>query len=441
MQFLSRPIFVIALFLSGTGCAKPGGGPPGGGPPSGPVDVEVSAPVRGTVTDAEVFTGRTQAVMSADLRCRVSGYLEKVLFREGEDVELGAPLFQLELKPFELAVRQARGTLEQQKAQLKFNEANYTRMNDTYKQGVGSVSDLQQALSSRDASAAAVETATAALETAQQNLAWATVRAPFAGRISRRQVDPGNTVAADTTILASLVQLDPLYAYFDIDERTVLRVRSRLAPNGATKSDQALPVSLGLSDERPEEFSRSGELKFTDNKVDPNTGTLRVWGTFANPKRDLHPGLFVRVRLQVGAPRSVLMVAEAALGSDQGRRYVYAVDAENRAARVPVEIGPRANGLIAIEKGLTGEERVIVRGLQNVRPKSEVVAKAVEMPRVKSPPTGAGPSPAGPGGGPAGASGPTTGAPAPAPSEGPMSRPPAGSGGSPGGPKGGKPGR
>ncbi|MHC5537744.1 efflux RND transporter periplasmic adaptor subunit [Singulisphaera rosea] len=344
----------------------------------------MSTPVRGTVTDAEVFTGRTQPIMSADIRSRVSGYLEKALFRDGEDVVAGSPLFQLELRPFELAVKQARGTLDQQKAQLKYNEANYSRVNRLSRNGAVSVDEVQQVSSSRDSSLAAVETATAALEMAQQNLDWATVRAPFAGRISRRQVDPGNTVAADTTILASLVQLDPLYAYFDVDERTVLRVRSQLAPGKSPESRLALPVSLGLSDEPVEVFSRSGSLKFTDNKVDPNTGTLRAWGTFANPQRDLHPGLFVRVRLQLGQPRTVLMLSEAALGSDQGRRYVYVVDAQNKAERVPVEVGPRSDGLIAIDKGLKGDERVITRGIQNIRPKAAVIPKTVEMPRAKA---------------------------------------------------------
>lgn len=322
--------------------------------------------------------------MSADIRSRVSGYLDKVFFRDGEDVEAGSPLFQLELKPFELAVKQARGTLDQQKAQLKYNEANYSRVNRLSRNGAVSVDEVQQVHSARDSALAAVETATAALEIAQQNLDWAVVRAPFAGRISRRQVDPGNTVAADTTILASLVQLDPLYAYFDVDERTVLRVRSQLAPSHSAGASLALPVALGLSDEPVDVFSRTGSLRFTDNKVDPNTGTLRVWGTFANPKRDLHPGLFVRVRLQLGEPRTVLMVSEAALGSDQGRRYVYVVDAQNKVERAPVEVGPRADGLIAIEKGLTGNERVITRGIQNIRPKAAVAPKTVEMPRVKT---------------------------------------------------------
>lgn len=393
MHYFVSLCLIIAALLLHTGCEKPtsaagaagpGGKGPGGPPAAGPVDVEVSAPVAGEVIDAEVFTGRTESMMSADLKSRVSGYLEKVFFRDGDEVEAGAPLFQLELKPFELAVQQARGNLNQQAATHRFNQANFDRLQELHTSKVVSASEFEQARSIRDTSAAGVETATATLETAQQDLTWATVTAPFSGRMSRRMVDPGNTVMADSTILASLVQLDPLYVYFDVDERTVLRIRSKLAPFSSPDGGSSLPVSLGLSDEKPDEFPLTGHLKFTDNKVDPNTGTLRVWATFANPNKDLHPGLFVRVKMETSGPRSVLMISEAALGSDQGRRYVYVVDEKNQVNRVSVEVGPRSNGLIAIEKGLKGNEKIVVRGLQYVRLKSEVKPTVVEMPRANA---------------------------------------------------------
>src|SRR5262249_41813658 len=151
------------------------------------------------------------------------------------------------------------------------------------------------------------------------------------GRISRRLVDPGNDVIADNTVLASLVQLDKLYAYFDVDERTLLRI-NHLLPHGKIPPDAAklLPVTLGLANEKPEAFSHEGVVEFADNKVDPTTGTLRMWGTFDNPNFDLKPGLFIRVRMGLGAPRKALFVSEAALGSDQGRKFLYVVNGENK---------------------------------------------------------------------------------------------------------------
>ena len=155
---------------------------------------------------------------------------------------------------------------------------------------------------------------------------------------------------ADNTILASLVELDKLYAYFDVDERTFLRINP-LLPNGMVPADaeKKLPVLLGLANEQPEAFSHPGVLKFADNKLDASTGTLRMWGTFENTKFDLKPGLFVRVRMGIGEPQQALFVRESALGSDQGRKYLYVLDSENKVTYRPVEVGQRKDGRIAVK--------------------------------------------------------------------------------------------
>jgi RND family efflux transporter MFP subunit len=380
----SLPVLLLSL-AAAVGCNRA----PAESKQQKPPEVDVATPVADTIRDFDVFTGRTQAINNVDLRARVTGYLDKVNFNEGDDVEEGRPLFILKQEPFQYALRQAKASLAQQQAQLAYNDIDYQRAVNLRERGANSPDDVQKALAARDSLQGAVANAQAAVDVAQQNLDWATIKAPFTGRISRRLVDPGNDVMADNTVLANIVQVDPLYAYFDVDERTLLHIRS-LLPEGKIPAEalETLPLTLGLANEKPEDFKHTGKLKFADNRVDPGTGTLRMWGTFQNPKRDLYPGLFIRVRMGLGKPRPALFVAEAALGSDQGRKYLYAVDDDNKIVRVPVEVGQRKNGRIAVESGLKGGERIVVTGLQNVRPKMEVAPKLLaEMPHVQTPST------------------------------------------------------
>jgi RND family efflux transporter MFP subunit len=318
----------------------------------------------------------------------VTGYLENAPFREGEDVKKDDVLFVIQQKPFEEALKQAKANRNQQRAQLTYNEATYRRNQGLFEKGNGVISreELEQSRAARDASQAAVEAAEAAIQIAQQNFDWTVIKAPFSGRISRRLVDPGNDVITDNTMLASLVQLDPLYAYFDVDERTLLHIGS-LLPQGKVPTDpeaaaKKFPVMLGLANEKPEDFSHKGVLKFADNKVEPTTGTLRMWGIFENPELDLKPGLFIRIRMGIGEPRPALFVAEAALGSDLGRQYLYVVNDQNKVVYTPVIAGQRKNGLIAVS-GLEGGERVVVNNLQAVKAQMEVQQQVVPMPKAK----------------------------------------------------------
>jgi multidrug efflux system membrane fusion protein len=380
MLFL--PLTLALLF----GCEDNGASP---GTQADKPEVQVSSPVSDTLTDYEVFTGRTQAFNTYEIRARVTGYLDQAPFQQGDDVKKGDVLFVIQQKPFRDALNQAKGTRDQQKAQLTYYDALYKRNRNLSTNGSATVEETQQSRASRDGTEAALRSAEAAVEIAQQNLDWTVIRAPFDGRMSRRLVDVGNDVLADNTILATLVQLDPLYAYFDVDERTLLRIGPLLVQGKVPpEAYQKFPVMLGLANEKPEEFSHKGELKFADNKVDPNTGTLRMWGTFENTKLDLRPGLFIRVRMGIGDPKSSLFVSEAALGSDQGRRYLYLVSPENKIVYTPVEVGQRKNGLIAVQPAqgyqLSPSDRIVVSGLQRVRPKMEVESKLIPMPRVKS---------------------------------------------------------
>jgi RND family efflux transporter MFP subunit len=288
-------------------------------------------------------------------------------------------LFVLQQKPFVDALTQAQRNLEQLKVQREFNKRDLER---TSRSGPGSsLTDIDKAETAYRTSTSQVAAAEAAVGLAQQNLDWATIRAPFDGRIGKRLVDRGNDVKADDTILATIEQINPLYAYFDVDERTLLHIGGRL-PQGKVPADAArtFPLTLGLANEKPENFVHKGTLQFADNRVDANTGTLRMWGLFENPRLDLKSGLFVRVRMGIGEPRESLFVTESALQSDQGRKYLFVVDGANKVVYTPVEVGQRKDGLIAV-RGLKGDERVVVDGLQRIRSQMEVVPEEVTMPR------------------------------------------------------------
>jgi len=327
---------------------------------------------------------------------------ESWIIKEGDDVKKGDVLFVLQQKPFEDAVAQARGNLEQLRLQVGFNKRDLERIE--FSKAGSSPSDLDRARTAMTTSEASVKTAEAALSRAQQDLEWATIRAPFEGRIGKRQVDRGNDVKADETILASIEQIDPLYAYFDVDERTLLKIGAlELLPNGKVPADAAakFPLTVGLANENPEKFSHHGTLQFADNKVDPSTGTLRMYGLFENPKGDLKSGMFVRVKMGMGAEKPSYFVAESALSSDQGRRYLYFLDDKNNASYTEVTVGQRKECLvgekkekkilIAVEKKdkdhpLEANDKIIVDGLQRVRSGKPVNPTKVDMPGVEPPP-------------------------------------------------------
>lgn len=245
-----------------------------------------------------------------------------------------------------------------------------------------SKSDFDLAKGDHDEGAAAVEVAEAAVQTAKLNLDWTVVTAPISGRISWQRIDPGNLVQADNTILTTIVSLDPVYAYFYVDEHSMLRFR-RLLRAGKVKSAQEarLPVLLGLLDE--EGYPHKGTINFVNNAEDQMSGTLRIRGRFpnpANPNRMLSPGMLARIRVPIGNPHPALMVSERALGSDQGGQPIlYVIDRDNKATVRPVKVGPSQNGLRVIEEGLSPGERVVLSGLQQIKQGTEVKPTEVKM--------------------------------------------------------------
>jgi len=351
-----------------------------------PPQVEITTPVIQEVTDYQEFTGRLSATESVDVRARVTGYLQKVDFREGVrvDVTKDALLVEIDPRPYEAILNQAKANTLQADARLKQANADVKRSEPLVRSGAVTPQDFDKMIADRDAAAAQVEAAKAAVETAQLNLDFCRVTAPISGQISRRYVDVGNLIKADDTILTSIVSVDPIYAYFDVDERTLLMFR-RLIREGKIKSarETEVPIDLALADEQgfvdEHGYPRHrGLINFGDNKIDPATGTMQIRAVFDNKERMLSPGMFVRVRSPIGGPHQALLVPEQALSTDQGQKFVYVVTPANKVDVRYVRVGPQHGSLREIEQGLKPDERVIVSGLQQVRRDIKVEPKPAE---------------------------------------------------------------
>lgn len=366
----------VCVLVVGCGRRPQPTAPPANNPP----EVIVSQPVVKEITDYEDFTGRTEAVKTVEVRARVTGYLDKVLFKEGTEVKQGDPLFAIDPRPYQAALHSAEGTLSQNKATLSLAETDFVRAKELLQKNAIAQSDFDQAKSAVDVAKAKVESGEAAVETAKLNLEFCMITAPIDGRISRQLIDPGNMVQADQTPLTTIVSLDPIYVYFDVDERTMLRVR-RLIRSGKIKSAQEapMPVFLGLADKQEEgQFPHEGTINFVDNRVDAMSGTLRIRAIFPNPNRILSPGLFARIRLPIGKPHEALLVSEQALGTDQGQKFVYVVNDQNVVSYRRVKVGMLQDGLRVVDEGLSPGERIVLSGLQRVRPGATVAPKMLE---------------------------------------------------------------
>jgi RND family efflux transporter MFP subunit len=336
------------------------------------------------VTDYANFTGRTAAVDSVEVRARVYGYLDKVNFKEGALVSKGDILTQIDPRPYQAVYDSAMAQIKLNEAQLKQAIADYARALEIDKTpGAISKQDLDKYEAAEAAAAAAVATAKANAESARLNLEYSTVVSPISGRVSRYVVTVGNLVQAGDqgggTLLTTIVSVDPMYAYFDVDEHTALRVR-QLVREGKSDSprDGGFPVSLGLANEKG--HPHAGTINFVDNQVNPKTGTLRARGVFPNTEQVLLPGLFARVRVPIGRPHKALLVSERALDTDQGQKILYVVNDKNEVVSRPVRLGALHDGRREIADGLMPGEQVIVNGLQQVRPGMTVEPKVVEMP-------------------------------------------------------------
>jgi RND family efflux transporter MFP subunit len=343
------------------------------------ITVAVSQPIEREVTDYGEYTGRTAAVKAVEIRARVSGYLVKVDFQEGAVVERGDLLFQIDPRPFQAVLDEAKGQVAQWEARLVRAKADAARHERLLPSGAASQRDLDTAVADRDEARAAIQSARAGVDRAALDLEFTRVTAPIGGRTSRYVITEGNLVKADSTLLTTIVSIDPMYAYFDVDEGTVLRVR-QLIREGKMPAvrEGKVPVVLGVAAD--DGFPHEGTIDFVDNQVDPRTGTLRLRGVFPNQGEELLPGFFVRVRVPIGEAHQALLVAERAIDNDQGQNILYVVDDENEVISRPISVGALYDGLREIEDGVRPGERVIVSRLLQVRPGISVEPTLVDMP-------------------------------------------------------------
>src|SRR5580700_9922074 len=366
-QFQLLALTLVAVVAVLTGCNNQ--------PPTAhnfpPANVTVSKPVQKEVVDWNEFTGRTAAVNLVNVTGRVSGYIVNIPFKEGDLVHKGDVLYQIDPRPYQDVYDQALGQLKQAQANQQLQEVTYERQARLQQTNVIAKEDYDTALSNKNQAAAQVISAQASVNAAQLNLEFTRVTSPIDGRVSRQLVNIGNLVQADSTQLTTIVSIDPIYAYFSMDELAALGYQ-RLIREGKIASTQGgkVPVYLQLQDETG--FPHEGTIDFSDNSFDSSTGTLLIRGSFPNTDGFLTPGNFVRVRVASSPKYDALLVADRAIGSDQDQSFVYVVDSRNIARLRHIKTGQLAEGLRVVKSGLQPDDVVIINGILKVRPESQV---------------------------------------------------------------------
>jgi membrane fusion protein, multidrug efflux system len=360
-------LIVVALSFWLAGCNNQQ--PAAHGPPS--AEVTVSKPEQKEVVNWNEFTGRTAAVKLVTVTARVSGYIVDIPFKEGDLVHKGDLLFQIDPRPYQDAYDQAVGQLQQAQANQQLQDATFARQQRLREMRVIANEDYDTALSNKNQATAQVVSAQAARNSAQLNLEFTHVTSPIDGRVSRQLANIGNLVQADSTQLTTVVSIDPIYAYFSMDELAALSYQ-RLIREGKVDSSQdgKVPVYLQLQDETG--FPHEGTIDFSDNAFDSSTGTLLIRGSFPNLDGFLTPGNFVRVRVASSPKYHALLVADRAIGSDQDQRFLYVVDSKNIARLRHIKTGQLAEGLRVVKSGLQPDDVVIINGIIKVRPDSSV---------------------------------------------------------------------
>jgi multidrug efflux system membrane fusion protein len=419
----ARFLFLLLLVVS-LGCQRG----PATAPPTKATVASVAHPVERQVTDFVDFTGRAEAVQSVNIIARVTGYLVQMPFREGAIVHKYDLLFEIDPRPYQAQFDQAQSQVNLSQAQLDLAKSTLSRYQALKKDTPGAVSD--QAIDQYKAAVTEAEARVAAnkksMEVYYLNKEFTRVVSPIDGQVGRYNLTTGNLVNQDQTLLTTVVSLDPMYVYFEIDERTILRIRKainegKIKPYGginpppeqsvtqflaaqgilplgpvpgspaavaalgtATLELAAVPVSMALQGE--DRYEHRGIINFSNNQINPATGSITVRGVFPNPLpkngvRLLSPGMYVRVRLPIGQPQSALLVIDRVIQSDQGQKYVYVIDGEGKAEQRSITTGAlQEDGLRVVTKGLQKSDLVIVGNLQQIQPGMQVQGDVKEMP-------------------------------------------------------------
>ncbi|MCZ7659516.1 MAG: efflux RND transporter periplasmic adaptor subunit [Xanthobacteraceae bacterium] len=366
----ARSAFAVlaALWLAGCGQDNRYVAPP-------PPTVTVAPPVQRQVTRYFETTGSTAAVNSANLVARVQGFVQEISYQDGSFVAKGTPLFTIEPEPYRLKQQQAEAAEAAAQATLKQAEAEFERQTELAGRQVTSKVALDNATANRDSALARLQQAEADTRQAALNLGYTKVTAPFDGVVTARQVSVGELVGGGgATVLATIVQLEPIHVAFNVSERDVLRVRAEMAKRGMKGVDlKGAPIEIGLANDTG--YPHRGALDYVAPALNSSTGTLAARAVFVNEGRVLLPGYFVRVRIPLD-PRPSLLVPDAAVGTDLGGRYVLVVNRDDVVEQRKVEIGPVVGELRVIESGIAAEDRVVVAGLLRAVPGQKVAPQA-----------------------------------------------------------------
>ncbi len=348
-------------FISTTGChQKPKAAPPP------PPQVTVAQPLERSVTDYLELTGTTQAIMTVQLRARVSGYLEKVLFQDGQFVTENQLLFLIQQNTYKDSLRQAEAAIALQKAQLEYASAQFVRYSELFQRKAAAQSDVDNWRFQRDAARANLANAEASRDLAKLNLDYTEVRAPFDGRIDRRLVDPGNLVGSgESTVLASLNKTNPIYVYFTISDSDLARLMKEAKWSPGKAESQKWPVLMGVLNEK--DYPHRGVLDFASITLTPTTGTLQLRGIFQNPDGAIVPGVYASIRVPVKT-RTAALVPQDAVSNDQRGAFLMVVNQSNVAERRGVKTGHLDGQLQVINEGITNKDWVVIKGLQKAVP-------------------------------------------------------------------------
>jgi RND family efflux transporter MFP subunit len=364
------PLILLAL-----GCSNQ---PPAAPPPQAVTVAEV--PER-KITEWDEFTGRLEAVDAVEIRPRVSGYIRRIAFNEGNGVKRGQVLFEIDPRPYQADLARAEAELERASSAAALAASEVERAGRLVHVQAISREEYDTRTSAEAQGDAVVRAAEAAVATARLNLEWTKVRSPITGRVSRAEVTPGNLVHAgppDATLLTTVVSVDPIYAYFEGDEQTYLKYAA-LARNGSrpNSSDSRTPVYLGLANE--EGFPHRGYVDFIDNRLNPEAGTIRVRAVFSNKEHRFTPGLFARIRLVGSGSYSATLVLDRAIGTDQDKKFVLVLKPDSTVDYRSVKLGRLVDGLRVVDSGLKPGEQIVINGLQRVRPGMKVAPTTAPM--------------------------------------------------------------
>jgi len=365
-------VLLLAAAAMVAACGRPSAQQPAGPPPAPPVSV--AAAIEKDIVETDEFPGRIEAIESVEVRARVNGYIQSIHFRPGAEVKKGDLLFLIDPRPFEAQVASAESGLASTRAQLELARTELARNEQMLADRATSKREYDDAATRVRTFAAQVRAGEAALTTARLNLSYTRITAPVNGRVSKAEITVGNLVQGEvpnSPVLTTVVSTNPVYASFEADEAAYLKYIGK-ARGGA------LTVAIGLADE--DGFPHSGRLEFVDNRVDRQSGTVRMRAVVDNKNGRFTPGLFARVRLgDTATPRKAVLVADRAIGTDQSKRFVLVMNGDNKAQYREVKIGRVVGGLRVIDGGLKPGEVIVVNGLQRVRPGAPVTPQTVPM--------------------------------------------------------------